>query len=122
MVKNAQKKCFFGHFVIETVNMELYSIIGDLFSGDKKTMSVKIVSENTATENLNPTLARIAEIIGGIVTLITIVISAIILAEGVYGWATGGSIFYSTLEPSFKFILGFILLTLVSDKATKLPF
>jgi cytochrome c biogenesis protein ResB len=85
-------------------------------------MSEKLGSYKGATENWNPTLARIAEIIGAIPIMITVVLGAMIMAEGVYGWVTGGAIFYSGLEPSFKFIFGFIVLTLISNRTKDLPF
>ncbi len=84
-------------------------------------MSEKRGSYKEATEKWNPILARIAEIIGAIPIMITVVLGAVIMAEGVYGWMTGGAIFYSCHEQSFKFIFGFIVLTLISDRTRNLP-
>jgi len=84
-------------------------------------MSEKLVSESEATYKWNPTLMRIAEIIGAIPIMITLVLGAVIMAEGVYGWMTGRALFYIGLEPSFKFIFGFIVLTLISDRTRNLP-
>lgn len=83
-------------------------------------MSEKLVSESEVNGKWNPTLARIAEILGTIPTMITVVLGAVIMAEGVFGWLTGGALFYSGLEPSFKFVFGFIVLTLISDRALDL--
>jgi hypothetical protein len=84
-------------------------------------MSEKMVSESEATYTWHPTLVRIAEIIGAIPIIIVLVLGAVIMAEGVYGWVTSGALFYIGLEPSFKFIFGFIVLTLISDRTGNLP-
>lgn len=81
------------------------------------TMSEKLVNEREATGPQNQTLNQVAKTIGAIPSLISLVLGALILAEGVYGFVTGNALFFHSVEPSFKAALGFIVLTLTSDKA-----
>mgnify|MGYP001148243341 CR=1 FL=1 len=60
--------------------------------------------------------ARINRFVAG---LIAIVLGALMIAEGVLGWVTDQSLFYSGVNPSFKFAVGFIVIVLAAHLLEK---
>lgn len=51
--------------------------------------------------------------------LIVIVLDALMLAEGVLGWVSNTSLFYEGVNPSFKFVVGFIAVVLAASLMEK---
>lgn len=48
-------------------------------------------------------------------SLIVLVLGAVMLAEGVLGWVAGTSLFFEGVDPSFKFVVGFLFIVLAAS-------
>jgi hypothetical protein len=59
---------------------------------------------------------RVNEFVAGV---IAIVIGALMIAEGTLGWVTGQSLFYAGVNPTFKFVVGFLVIVLASHLLEK---
>jgi len=46
--------------------------------------------------------------------LIAVILGALMVAEGVLGWANGTSLLYEGVDPTFKFVVGFVFIVLAT--------
>ena len=51
--------------------------------------------------------------------VIAVVLGALMIAEGTLGWVTGQSLFYPGVNPTFKFVVGFLVIVLASHLLEK---
>ncbi len=48
--------------------------------------------------------------------LIAVVLGALMIAEGTLGWVTGQSLFYPGVNPTFKFVVGLLVVVLAAPQ------
>ena len=51
--------------------------------------------------------------------VIAIVLSALMIAEGTLGWVTSQSLFYPGVDPTFKFVVGLLVVVLAAHLIEK---
>jgi hypothetical protein len=54
---------------------------------------------------------RISSFVAG---MVAVVLGALMIAEGTLGWVTGQSLFYPGVNPTFKFVVGFLVVVLAA--------
>jgi len=54
---------------------------------------------------------RVNNFVAGV---IAVVLGALMIAEGTLGWVTGQSLFYPGVNPTFKFVVGLLVVVLAA--------